>query len=265
MRTDAFYRLPLLDFCKMRHYNKGASLQMQHFIRLEERKRQPMKAEYAVLKSCPLFRDIAEKDLGSLLQCLSAREKHYPKGAYLITQGESIHELGIVLTGAIHVVNEDFWGDRALLAQIEPGDLFGEAFCCIQANSLSVSVVAAEACSVLMADYGKVIGTCPTACPYHTRLIQNMLGILACKNVNLTRKLEHVMKRSTRSKLLSFLSEQAVLAGSSRFDIPFTRQELADYLSVDRSAMSGELSRMRDEGLLRFDRSSFELLMNAPG
>ncbi|GHV49629.1 Crp/Fnr family transcriptional regulator [Synergistales bacterium] len=174
--------------------------------------------------------------------------------------GEDVTAIGIVLSGGVHVLQEDFWGSRAILSHVAPGELFAEAFSCAGVGSLPVSVITTEPSEILFLDYKRVATTCSSSCAFHTGLIKNMMQILAGGNVMLTQKIEHLTRHTTREKLLSYLSEQARQAGQSAFEVPFNRQELADYLSVDRSAMSSELCKMRDDGILRFCKNHFELL-----
>ena len=146
-----------------------------------------------------------------------------------------------------------------MLAKLGVGDIFGEAFTCAQKEKMPVGVLASEKSEILFIDYKRILDNAGVACTSYNKLIQNMMLILAGKNVMLTQKIEHLMKRSTREKLLSFLSAQAIEAKSHVFDIPLSRQELADYLAVDRSAMSNELSKLQQEGLLACTRNHFEL------
>ncbi len=208
----------------------------------------------------PLFRGIAEPELSRLLRCLIKARKTYEKGAYIFRAGEACKLVGIVESGGVHVVQESFWGDRSILTHVGPGGVFGEAFPCAGIAVLPVSAVAAESCRVLLLDAEKLLAPCDPACSGHIQLMENLLSILARKNVMLTQKMTHITRRTTREKLLSYLSEQALRSGSAEFDIPFTRQELADYLAVDRSAMSGVLCGLRDEGILRFRKSHFCLI-----
>ncbi|MDL2290673.1 Crp/Fnr family transcriptional regulator [Desulfovibrio sp. OttesenSCG-928-F20] len=196
----------------------------------------------------------------SLLLCLKAVKRQYRKDEFVFVAGSKATLVGIVLSGGVRVLHEDFWGHRAILAHVDPGGLFGEAFSCSEKNSLPVSVIASEATEILLIDYRKIVTTCSSACVFHTLLVMNMMRILAEKNILLTRKIEHMSKRTTREKLLSFLSEQAVFAKNTTIDIPFNRQELADYLCVDRSALSRELGAMQAEGLISYDKNSFELI-----
>ena len=195
-----------------------------------------------------------------MLECLGASRKTYDKNGFIFLSGETVRYTGIVISGAIHVLSEDFWGRRVILTRIGPGGLFGEAFACAGIENFLVSVIAAETTVVLFLDCGKIFTLCSSACTFHADLLKNLTRILAEKNVMLMQKLEHITQRTTREKLLSYLSEQARRAGDSTFDIPFSREELACYLSVERSAMSAELSRMRADGLLRYQKNHFELL-----
>ena len=209
-------------------------------------------------KSGPLFAGISEEGVDQVLACLSARPRHFDKQAMLIRAGDA-PVMGIVLAGSVHILQEDFWGNRSLLGRAGPGDLFAEAFACAGVLRLPVSVEACEPTDVLLLDAGRLSAVCPAACPHHVQMIRNLLRLMAEKNVGLARKVEHMARRTTRDKLLSYLSAEARRSGGSAFSIPFNRQQLADYLAVDRSAMCSELSRLRDEGLLDFHRSAFVL------
>lgn len=213
----------------------------------------------AILKQCPLFVGIADADIPHALACLSARERRYAKGEAVFLAGQRAASVGIVLSGGVHVEKDDYWGNRTILAHVEPGGLFAEAFVCAGVEKLPVSVTAAEKTGVMLVDYNKIVGGGGLGCAFHSHLVQNMLRVLAQKNVYLTQKMEAITQRTTREKLLAYLSAQARQAGSSRFTIPFNRQELADYLSVERSAMSAQLSQMQRDGLLRYDKNQFEL------
>ncbi|GHT78310.1 cyclic nucleotide-binding protein [Actinomycetota bacterium] len=215
------------------------------------------------LQNCPLFLDIDKQDILPLLDCLKSVQKTHKKNSFVFRAGDKATTVGIVLKGNVHVMQEDFWGNRTILANIESGGVFAEAFSCSQTNTLPISVIAASAAEVLLLDYQRIITSCSSACAFHTKLIKNMLKILAGNNIRLTQKMEHITQRTTRQKLLSYLSEQAKLAKANKansFYIPFDRQQLADYLSVDRSALSNELSKMRQDGLLLYHKNHFELL-----
>ncbi|MDR2507915.1 MAG: Crp/Fnr family transcriptional regulator [Candidatus Accumulibacter sp.] len=212
------------------------------------------------LKKCPLFTDISEGDLESLLSCLSGRRRNYSKGETLLAEGGRLSAVGIVLSGSVHIVKEDFFGNCNIIAEISEGALFGEAIVCAEAERSPVNVIAAENSAILFIDYGRIVTTCPSACKFHSQLIKNMLRVLGQKNMSLVDKLEHITKRTIREKALSYLSGQAKQRGRKKIEIPFDRQQLADFLSVERSALSAELSRLRDEGIIKFQKNKFELL-----
>jgi len=214
-----------------------------------------------ILKKLSLFDGISEDNVGALLSCLSAKTVHYEKNRYIYLSGENFEGMGIVLSGNVQVVKEDYFGNRLIIAELGEAELFGETFACADIKTLPVSVFATTDSDILFIDYRKLISPCSNSCSFHSKLIYNMLRIVAMKNIMLNEKIEVMSKRSTREKLTAYLSAEAQKTKNSSFTIPFNRQELADYLSVERSAMSAELSRMRDDGLLEFDKNRFELLV----
>lgn len=213
-----------------------------------------------VLKICPLFCGIEERDLSSMLDCLQARVKTYPKGRAVLALGSPATVTGVVLKGAVHVCRVDAEGNRTVLAALGPGDLFGEAYACAGTISLPVSVWAEVESTVLLLGIGKVMTVCSSACAFHQILVKNLMCVLAEKNIFLTGKMEHLAKRTLREKLLSYLGEQAALQEGGSFTVPFDRQGLADYLCTDRSALSRELGRLREEGILDCYKNRFRLL-----
>ena len=211
-----------------------------------------------ILTECALFHGLQEAQIRQMLPCLSARRASFRRGQFLLRAGEQAAWAGILLSGEAEILQEDFWGNRNLLAAVGPGGLFAEAFACAQAVS-PVSVLCKTDGSVLYLNVRAVFSLCEKACAQHKALSQNLIRVLAEKNMQLNEKAGFLSQRTTREKLLAYLSAQARRAGSASFRIPFDRQQLADFLSVNRSAMSAELSRMQREGLLRADRSSFKL------
>ena len=218
-----------------------------------------MKKYLEVIKKSPLFKGIDEREIEAMLACLSVNTKKYAKNEFVMRFGESTEAIGMVLAGSLHLIKEDFWGNRNIIAEIGPGQIFAESYACMEGVTLGVSVVAAEASAVMFMNVRRVLTTCGSACEFHSRLVRNLLSVLAEKNLRFNDKLTHMTQRTTRQKLLSYLYAESLRQGTSEFDIPFDRQQLADYLSVDRSAMSNELCRMRDEGLLNFRRNHFVL------
>jgi CRP-like cAMP-binding protein len=219
-----------------------------------------LKKYETLLQSCALFNGIESDQLFKLLECLGATQHARAKGDFILRAGDPPSWVGVVLEGSAHIIQEDFWGNRSIVARALPGDLFAESFCCAATDQLPVSVVALEPTKILTLDFNRIVSLCSSACGFHNALIKNMLKVIASKSVELTRKLEDVSQRTTKEKLLSYLSRQALAKDARRFDIPFNRQELADYLSVDRSALSGELSKMQSEGILSYQKNHFELL-----
>ena len=218
-----------------------------------------MKNYLSVIKKSPLFSGITGEETEDMLGCLSAQHKKYKKGQFIFRTGETISAVGMVLSGSVHIIKEDFWGNRTIIAEVSPGSLFGETFACLKSEALGVSVLAAEHSEIIFLDVQRIMTVCTSACEFHTRLIRNLLSVLAEKNMMLTKKIEHIAKRTTREKLLSYLSAESLKNNNASFEIPFNRQQLADYLCVDRSAMSNELCKLRDEGMLTFEKNNFSL------
>lgn len=218
-----------------------------------------MKEYLKLLKRTKLFYGITESEMEAMLECLSAVTHSYKKGELVFRRGEQITAVAMLLEGCVHIQKEDYWGNLSILSEIAEGELFGEVYACLGNDEILNNAVAVKQSVVLFLDINRVLTMCPSSCRFHGRLIRNLLSAVALKNKMLTQKLEHISQRTTREKLLSYLSEQSLKAGRSSFDIPFNRQQLADFLSVDRSAMSNELCKMRDEGILSFERNHFIL------
>lgn len=219
-----------------------------------------MKKYVSVLKRTQLFAGVGDDEIASMLSCLGARLYTYKKGEYVLRQGEHLNDIIVLVDGNLHIQKDDYWGNRSILGQIAVGEMFGEAYVAPESGALLNDVVAVDESSVIFFDVKRIITTCSSACRFHAMVVQNMFFAISEKNRKLVQKLGHMSKRSTREKLISYLSEEAKRHSSSSFTIPFNRQQLADFLSVDRSAMSNELCRMRNEGLLEFNKNSFRLL-----
>lgn len=212
-----------------------------------------------ILRRSALFDGIDEAEILSLLGCLGARKESFHKNDYLLHAGETPNGVGLVLAGSVLVVQEDFWGERSLRARRCAGQAFAEAFACLPNVVSDVSVAAAEDGALLWLNVRRILKTCPTACAHHSLMIRNLVGELAASDLRLNEMVTHLSRRSTREKLLSYFSAEARRQGKTQFTLPFDRQQLADYLSVERSAMSAELSKMQREGLLTRDRSVITL------
>ena len=218
-----------------------------------------MREYLAIIQKSRLFSGITETEVESMLKCLSAVISEYEKNQFIFRFGDSISSLGLVLSGSVLIIKDDFWGNQNIIAKISEGNTFGETYACVQGEALSVSALAAEPSKLLFLNISRVINYCSAACEFHVRLIRNLLSVLAEKNLMLNNKLTHITQRSTREKLLSYLSHESAKQGSPSIEIPFNRQQLADYLSVERSSMSNELCKLRDEGFIEFDRNKFRL------
>ena len=219
-----------------------------------------MKKYVSILKTSKLFVGLENEEIIAMLACLGAKLGTYKKGEYVLRQGEYLSNVFILVEGSLLIQNDDYWGNRSILRQISPGEMFGESYIAPESDALLNDVAAITDSTVIFFDLKKIIGTCSSACPFHSKAVQNLFFTISEKNRKLVQKMGHISKRSTREKLLSFLSDEAKKRNSSDFTIPFNRQQLADFLSVDRSAMSKELCKLRDEGLLEFDKNSFRLL-----
>lgn len=212
---------------------------------------------YNFLTKTALFQGISEQEIESIMKCLQVNINSYLKGEMIFRIGDTVKSLGIVLSGSVNIEHDDVWGNKNILDNIGVGQVFAETYACIAGEQLMINVVAAQKTEILFLNIEKLFTTCTSVCGYHNRLIQNLLLITAKKNQNLTRKIFHTAPKTIRGKLLSYLSFCAVKEGSYQFVIPFNRQQLADYLGVDRSAVSNELSKMQKEGILTFKRNNF--------
>ena len=224
--------------------------------------REAMKEFLPVLKNTKLFSSVGEEEIGSMLSCLGARLRTYKKGEYVLRQGEHLEEIVLLASGRVLIQKEDYWGNRSILGEIGVGEIFGEAYVAPESGALLNDVAALEDSAVFFFDAKRVITTCSSACRFHSMVVRNLFYAVSEKNRSLVQKLDHISRRTTREKLISYLSEEAKRQNRADISIPFNRQQLADYLSVDRSAMSNELCRMRDEGLLKFERNRFWLRAN---
>ena len=215
--------------------------------------------ELEILARSPLFQGAGVEELPAMLDCLEARRRSFPKGAVILAAGKPAPALGLVLSGRVQIENDDVWGNKSVLDSVGPGAVFAETYACRAGEPMMVSAVAAEEAEILFLHVDRLFQPCSAACGYQGRLLRNLLSISAQKNLNLSRRIFHTSSKTIRGRLLSYLSYQAARAGSREFTIPFDRQQLADYLSVDRSALSGELGKMRREGLLEMEKNRFSL------
>lgn len=218
-----------------------------------------MKNFLPVIRASRLFSGISENELTAMLSCLGTRKESYSKDTFILRAGDKAESIGFVLSGSVLIIQEDIWGNRNILSKAGAGQTFAAAFACAPDSALNVSVVAETPVVVMFLNVKRVLNVCPSACAHHNRMIRNLLGELAEKNLRFSEKLTHMGQRTTRGKIMSYLSAEAQRLGKYEFDIPFSRQQLADYLAVERSGLSLELGKMRNEGLLDFHKSHFVL------
>jgi CRP-like cAMP-binding protein len=186
--------------------------------------------------------------------------REYKKDETVFLAGDFVREIGIVLSGRLHITKDDAWGNSNIIAEVSDGEMFAEAVVCGGIGAIPVTVAAVADTRVCFIDFQRIVSTCSSACVHHISLIRNMIGVFARRNIMLTGKMEHITKRTTREKLLSYLSEQSEAQKSRSFAIPFDRQELADFLSVERSALSAEMSKLKADGMISYRKNQFELL-----
>ncbi len=213
-----------------------------------------------ILEQCALFEGIDRTDIPGMLDCLGATVRALGRNQQIFGEGDPAVNVGILLSGGAHIEKQDFYGNRTVVSGIAPGELFGESFACAEVANLPVSVVADEDCQVMLIHCQRITVGCSNACCFHSRLIFNLLKIVAARNLEFHQKLEITAQRTTREKLMAYLLAQAKSKGGSAFTIPFDRQTLADYLGVERSAMSTELGKLKKDGVIDFKRSSFTIL-----
>ena len=212
------------------------------------------------LRNCPLFENIRPEDLTGMLGCLDARKMWVKKGQFILREGDSTRLVGIVLSGAAQVIREDYYGNRSIISNITPSEVFGEAFACSGIETVPVTITANEASFVMLIDCNRILYTCANGCDFHRQLIFNLMTDLVNKVLLFHKKTEIISKRTTREKLMTYLMITAKELKSSNFSIPFNRQELADYLGVERSGLSLEISKLIKEGVINSHKNHFELL-----
>ena len=219
-----------------------------------------MKKYMEILKKCPLFAGIDEADLEIMLDCLGAKVETFDKRYTILPEGSAGKYVGIVLSGSVSIEQLDIYGNRSILSMVTPSRIFAEAFACAGVASIPVSVVANEESEIMFINIERILNTCSNNCRFHNALIRNLMHDLAEKSLMFHRKIDIISKRTTREKLLTYLNYESKSQGRMSFDIPFDRQGLADYLEVDRSGLSLEISKLRKEGILESRKNHFTLL-----
>ncbi|MDD6742640.1 MAG: Crp/Fnr family transcriptional regulator [Roseburia porci] len=213
----------------------------------------------SAMRDASIFRNLSDDEIVGMLPCLNAKEQHFKKNEVIYRPGDQVRKIGLVISGAVRIEKIDYWGNRKIISVIEPGQIFGEAYAGMKTIPMEMEVLAAVPSVILFMEVGKILTTCGNSCEFHSKMIRNMVYVLAERNYKLTQKMDHLTQKTTREKLLSYFSEQALESGRSDFDIPLDRQQLADYLSVDRSAMSTELGKMKKDGLIEYRKNHFTL------
>lgn len=218
-----------------------------------------MEKYFNQIKNSPLFFGMNEDELKGILECFNARLKSYEAGEMIIRQSDVITNLYLVLEGEVNIEKDTYWGRRIIISKLGVNDNIAMSFVACKAVESTIDAVAAENTKLLVLNYEKCTSMCQNACARHKVLINNMFEILAKENLELLQKIENVSQKSIRDKLLTYLSNEARKNKNNSFEIPFNRQDLADYLNIDRSAMSFELSKLQKEGLIEYDRNKFLL------
>ena len=220
-----------------------------------------MKKYLQILRKCPLFQDIEEEDLLRMLNCLGSRVEFFDKKYTVFSENSPARYVGVVLSGSVQMVQMDYYGNRSILGEIAPAGVFAEEFACAETRALPISFIANEPGEIMIIDCSHILHTCHNNCGFHQKLIFNMMKELALKTIFFHERVEITAKRSTREKLLAYLNAQAQKSGKDSFEIPFDRQELADFLAVDRSGLSAEISKLKKEGVIETEKNRFTLLM----
>ncbi len=210
--------------------------------------------------NCLLFKGIKEEEIASILQCLNAIKKSYSKGEYIWHAGDNTNYFGVVMRGQVNIMKEDILGNRVVIANIVDSQMFGESFSIAKAHAYPVSAQAATNCDIILLSSEKLTLTCDNRCAFHKKLIDNMLEIIAKKNIKLNNRINCITKKTTKQKLLFYLTNEMRISSKYEVTIPFNREELADYLGVNRSALSRELSSLEKEGIISFNKNKFKLL-----
>ena len=212
-----------------------------------------------LLAGTRLFPGIREHEIEAMLTCLSAEERTYGKDAYIYRAGDVTGRLGVVMEGAVNIIKDDVWGNRKIIENIGGGQIFGETYACLKGEPLMVDVQASERSRILFMDVNRILTTCSSSCDFHNRLIRSLMYVLAGKNLMLTKKMDIITPKSLRERVMVYLSQESVKQGCRTVTVPFNRQQMADYLSVDRSALSAELSRMQRDGVISYEKNRFTI------
>ncbi|MGP1508547.1 MAG: Crp/Fnr family transcriptional regulator [Sphaerochaeta sp.] len=214
---------------------------------------------YFFLSNTGLFRGLNQQEIKQLLPCLGAYEKSYAKDDIIFRAGDTVNVLGLVENGGVNIQANFYWGGSNIFGHIGKGDIFAQNYAAIPGKELNCDIIASEKTDILFINMQKLLTSCQSACSFHHRIICNLVKLSALKNLSLSARMMHIAPKSIRDRVLSYLSEQATENMSPNFTIPFSRQQLAEYLGVDRSALSNELSKMQKDGLISYHKNDFRL------
>lgn len=212
------------------------------------------------LQEMPLFDGIEEKELESILNCLCTYVREYKKDEYIILYEDSIDSIGIILEGNVQMIREDSWGNKVLVVSMAEGELFGETFTCGGYLNSTVSFIASKDSRILFVPFRNLMRTCTKSCVCHHRLMENMVVLIANKNLSLIDRVDVLSKKTLREKISTYLIQQSAKNNSTYFDISLGRVQLAEYLCADRSALTRELNSMKKEGLIDFNKNTFTIM-----
>lgn len=210
-----------------------------------------------IIKDLRVFKDISVRNIPPLLQCVGAFQKNYLKTEYVIFYGSRMEQIGLILAGTVQVIKEDYWGNKVIIAVLYPGDILGESIASGETNGSIVSFQAAEDCQILFFSFKQALCSCSRSCSYHQQFIENLMAGVSNKNVRLMNKMEILSKKTIRERILTYLSQKVQTEHKTYIHSELGRVDLADYLCVDRSALTRELNRMKEEGIIDFDKNTF--------
>lgn len=221
-----------------------------------------MKKDFELMKKCPLFGNMNNEELEFILTSPFTKIQNFSKNQTVLAEGDNVQSLGIVLSGCVQVVRNDYYGNRSIIALVESPQIFAEVFVFSDTLTMPVSVISAADSRIMLVGLKKILSESPDQSLFYSKLINNLLRLVTEKNLRLNEKIEIISKRTIREKLMTFLLFQARLQGGNSFTIPYDRQGLADYIEADRSAVSAEISKLRAEGIIESNRSQFRLIKN---
>lgn len=210
-----------------------------------------------VLRKAPLFAGMKETVAEQVLAELNARCVEYGNGDTIYREGETVTDLALIIKGSVCIENTTYWGNKTIMDKVGAGNVFCESYACLPDQPILVRAVAAEKTRVLLINVSAIMDA-PKEEAFDL-LRRNLLRVTAQKNLDLSRKIFHMAEKSVRGRICSYLSHRAACENTDAFAVPFNRQQMAEYLNIDRSSLSGELARMQREGLLRVRKNRFEL------